>query len=163
MWKKELRLSLLADDIVGNPKEPFIYLFILSVFGCRSFFKHSVCLFSGCAGSLLLRRLPSSCRAWTSHRGSFCCCAEWGLGFPASVAAAHGPRSCGLLGSRARVQYLRCMGLVTLRHVGCSWSRGRTHVSCIWDLTPGFFTTEPPGKSPTEPFTRKGSKPSSAK
>ena len=94
MWKKELRLSLLADDIVGNPKEPFIYLFILSVFGCRSFFKHSVCLFSGCAGSLLLRRLPSSCRAWTSHRGGFCCCAEWAPGSPASVAAVRGLRSC---------------------------------------------------------------------
>ena len=105
----------------------------------------------------------SGCRAWTSHRGGFCPCTVGLQGSRASAVAAQGLRSCGLLGSRARSKQLRCMSLVILRHVRASWSRGRTHVSCIWDSTPGFFTAEPPGKSPNEPFKRKKSKPSSTK
>ena len=35
------------------------------------------------------------------------------------------------MGSRAQAQYLWCMGLVVLRHVGSSWTRVWTCVLCI--------------------------------
>ena len=49
-------------------------------------------------------------------------------GSQASVAEAHGLRSCG---SWALEHRLNSCGLVALRHVECSWIRDRTHVSCI--------------------------------
>ena len=82
----------------------------------------------GCTGSLLLLRLfsscgkqglLSSCGAWPSHCGSFCC-SSWTL--------------------EPQVQELWPMGLVTLQPVGSSWIKDRTHVSCIAGR---FFITEP--------------------
>ena len=48
-------------------------------------------------------------------------------------------RSCGMW-----AQWLWCMGLVTLRHVGSSQTRDWTHVPA---LEGEFLTTSPPGKS----------------
>ena len=54
--------------------------------------------------------LPSG--AWASHCGGFPCCGAWALGAQASVVVRH-------------------VGLVALRHVGSSRTRGRTRVPCI--------------------------------
>ena len=97
-------------------------------------------LFIDCAGSSLLRGLSSSCGeqgllfrcgAWDSHcrglsysgaqtpgQASFSSCSTWA-------------QWLWLLGSRTQTQQLWCTGLVALQHVGSSWTRGWTHVSCI--------------------------------
>ena len=61
----------------------------------------------GCAGSLSLRGLFSSCKAQAPGLTGLC------------------SRS-----SRAQAQELWCMGLVTPQHVGSSWMRDQTWVSC---------------------------------
>ena len=78
-----------------------------------------------------------------------CCSLAVVLIAVASLVAEHGGfGSCGvwaqrlhLPGPRAQAQYLRLTGSVASWHMGPSWVRDRTHISCI------FFTTEPPGKS----------------
>ena len=44
---------------------------------------------------------------------------------------ARGLQQLWLVGSRGQGQQLWCMGLVAPRHVGSSWARARTRVSCI--------------------------------
>ena len=75
----------------------------------------------------------------------FSSCSEWGrlfiavcelLTVVASLAAEHSSRAFGLQslqlpGCRAQPQQLRCMGLVTLWHVGSSWIKDQNCVSCV--------------------------------
>ena len=39
--------------------------------------------------------LRSSCDAWASHCGSFCCCRAWAPGMQISAAAVYGLNNCG--------------------------------------------------------------------
>ena len=55
----------------------------------------------------------------------------------------HGLQELWPVGSRAWAQQLWCLRLVAPQHVGSSWIRDRTRVSCTASV---FFTTEPPGK-----------------
>ena len=91
-------------------------------------------LFIGCAGSLLLPKGLSlvvtsrgyfSCGAWASHCGGFSCCRAWALG--------HKLSSCG-----TGAKLLLCM-----------WDLPRPRIKPMSPaLTGGFFTIEPPGKTP---------------
>ena len=65
-----------------------------------------------------------------------------------------GCSSCGawaqqlrLAGSRAQVQQLWLMTLVALWHVGSSWTRDQTHVSCIGRLILNHWITREPHTS----------------
>ena len=49
----------------------------------------------------------------------------------ASLVVEHGLQALWLAGSGAQAQWLWRMGLVAPQHVGSSWTRARTHVSCI--------------------------------
>ena len=60
---------------------------------------------SGCAESLLLRRLFSSCGARASHYCGFCCCGTWVLGHAGSAVVVPGLWSTG---SIAVAHRLRC-------------------------------------------------------
>ena len=55
----------------------------------------------------------------------FSCCRAWPPGARASVVVARGLSSCGL-----QAQQFWRTGLVAPRHVGSSWTRARTRVSC---------------------------------
>ena len=85
----------------------------------------------GWAGSLLLHRLFSVAVSGgcslvagaASHCCGFSSCGAQALDLWVSVVVA--------LGSRAQGQYLWCMGLAAPWHVRSSWTRNRTHVSCI--------------------------------
>ena len=57
-----------------------------------------------------------------------------------------------VLGYRAQSQKLWHMGLVARQHMGLSWTRGQTYVSCIAGR---FFTAEPPGKPNPVPISNK--------
>ena len=57
------------------------------------------------------------------------CSLQWLLLLPQALA--HGASSVAVLGSKTQAQWLRHMGLVALRHVGSSWIRDQTSVSCI--------------------------------
>ena len=119
-----------------------------------SFFKNNfIYLFIGCAESLLLRGLSSSCDAQASYCSSFSYCGARALGLA-------GFSNCGtwaqlpwFSGSKAQAQQLWPMGLVAPQHVGSSWTRD-------WTLSPtlagGFFTTEPPGKSKDDSYMQCG-------
>ena len=98
----------------------FIYLFIF-----------------GCAGSSLLCGLFSNC----SEEELLCCicgllilvfscCRIHALGSWASVIMVSGLSSCGSQTLQKKAKYLWHTGLVALQHVGSSWTRNRTHVSC---------------------------------
>ena len=76
-------------------------------------------LSSGCSEWGLLSR----CRAWASHWGGFSCCGAQAAGLQASVLWPPG--------SGAQTQQLWCLGLAVLWHVGSSWTRDWTHVTCI--------------------------------
>ena len=67
------------------------------------------------------------------HRIFASCCAR--------AFSCRGFSCCG-----ARAQYLRCMGLVTLRHVESLQTRDWTLVSCIGGAT--LLIPEPPGEAP---------------
>ena len=82
----------------------------------------------GCAGSLLLPGLFSTCGDWwlhsscgaqASHRSGFFCC---------------GALACGL-------RISRCRDSVALPHVGSSRTRDRTHVSCTGRWIPYRWAT----------------------
>ena len=75
--------------------------------------------FSGCGESGLL----SSCSLWVSHCSGFYCCGAQTLGHKASVVAAPGLESTGLI--------VVAHGLSCSKYVGSSWIRDQTHVSCI--------------------------------
>ena len=70
----------------------------------------------------------SCCSMWVSHCRGFPCCGAWALGFCSCGTWAS---SLWFPGSRAQAQYLWHAGLVAPWHVGSSWSKDRTHVSCI--------------------------------
>ena len=92
----------------------------------------------GCAGSLLLLGLFSSCSKWgysLAQYMGFSCCRAWALGCVGSGAAAPW--------LRAQAQELRCMGSGAPRRRDLPWLRIET-MSPV--LAGGFFTTEPPGK-----------------
>ena len=105
---------------------------------CRPLFLKSYLFIFDCARSLLLCRLFSCCHEW----GLLSSCGVWASHTVASPAGAQalwcmGYTRCGvwarelcLEGSRAQASWLRCTGLVTPRHVGFSWIRDRTLVSC---------------------------------
>ena len=110
---------------------PFLIIIYLFVFGC--------------AGSLLLRGLFSSCGKegllsscgdWFSHCSGFSCCRAQSVGCAGSVVAAPRPSSTGSVAV--------AHGLAAAWHVGSSWSRDQTHVSCIGRQIPNHWTT---GKS----------------
>ena len=91
-----------------------------------------------CAGSFLPQglspscgehRLLSSCGVWASHCGGMWCHAEY------ASSRALRLQQWGVVSSRAQVQRLWCTGLAAVGHVGYSWTRDRTHVSCIgWQI-----------------------------
>ena len=91
---------------------------------CHIFFTFFIYffLFWGCAGSLWLHELFSSC----SERELLSRCDAQCKGF-----------------SLRWLLLLWLTGLGALQHVGSSQTRGRTHVPCI---AGEFFTTESPGK-----------------
>ena len=77
-----------------------------------------------CAGAAL------QCSVQASHCGSFL--------VQSRGSRVHGFTSCSrwaqwlwLLGSRVQAQYLQRTGLVALQHVGSSWTRDWTSVSCV--------------------------------
>ena len=109
----------------------------------------NLCIF-GCAESSLLcglffpfgkRGLLSSCRLQASHCGDFSCFRAWALG-------CLGFSRCGSQALEHRLDSLWHMSLVVFRHVGSSWVRYQTCVSC---MAGRFFTTKPP-RSPAELF-----------
>ena len=86
----------------------------------------------GCAGSLLLcglfsscseRQLYSSCSARASHCSGFSCCR-------AETLRCAGLSSCGSQALERRPNSSSAGGSVALRHVGSSLTRDQTHVSC---------------------------------
>ena len=82
-----------------------------------------------CAVSSLLLELFSSCSTQAFRCGGSC--VEHRLeGAWALADAAHELVSCWSPGSKAQAQQLWCTGFVAPRHVGSSWTRDRTHVSC---------------------------------
>ena len=108
----------------------------------------------GCAGSSLLSTLFSSCSEWglltscgtqASHCDGFSSCGAQAVGTQVSAAAGRGLSGCGSLALEHRLN--SCGAWAWLL---CS----------LWDppgpglepvppaLAGGFFTTEPPGKSP---------------
>ena len=83
------------------------------------------------------------CGAHASHCGGFPCCRAWAVGARASVAAAHGLRSCG---SRALERRLSCGERAELlRGMWDPPGPGTKPVSP--ELAGGFLTNAPPGKS----------------
>ena len=77
-----------------------------------------------CSGfSLVVERGSYSLVIWAFHCGDFSCCGTQALGCVGSAVAPPGLWSTGSL--------LWRKGLVALRHVGSSWIREPTRVSCI--------------------------------
>ena len=77
---------------------------------------------------------------WLCWVWFFSGCGEWRL---SSSWSAWGYSLCrGFSCCGTQAQYLWRTGLVAPQHVGSSWTRDRTCLSC----TGRFFTTEPPGK-----------------
>ena len=96
-----------------------------------------------CEGpSLVAVTRGSSLAVVTSHCGGFSCCRTRALGSQASVAAAHGCRSCS---SRALEHRLSSCGTrASLLHA--TWDRPRPGIEPTSSaLAAGFLTTEPPG------------------
>ena len=81
-----------------------------------------------------------------SRCGGFSCCGAWALGYSGFRSCSLWPQWLLLSGSRAQAQWLWCVGLVALWHVG----------SGIEPLSPAlagrFFTTEWPRKPPCVTF-----------
>ena len=102
-----------------------------------------------CAGSSLVqsRRAVSGWGVWASPCGGFSRCGAWALGLGGFRRRGTGVQQLQLLGSRARAQYLWSTGLAALQHVGSTWIRDRTQVSCkqilyhwaVKDVTTFFF------------------------
>ena len=65
---------------------------------------------------------------------------RWLLLLKTVCSRVHGLQQLWLPGSRAEAQQLR-QGLVAPRHVGTSWIRDRTHVSCIGRWILNHWTT----------------------
>ena len=84
-------------------------------------------LFSSCGE----RGLLSSCSAQPSLCSGFSCCGAQASGYAGFSSCGTWAQQLQLPGSRAQAQYLCNTGLVALRHVGSSWNRDRTRVSCI--------------------------------
>ena len=59
----------------------------------------------------------------------------WLLLLPSMGSGALGLQQLGFVSSRAQAQRLWCTGLAAVGHVESSWTRDRTHVSCIgWQI-----------------------------
>ena len=107
---------------MGKKKKKIIHLFIF-----------------GCAASLLLLGLSSSCGEGGSSLVSGCrlliaavsLVAECGLQACWLQQLQHVAQSLRLPGSGAQAQWLWHTGFVAPRHVGSSWTREGTCVSCI--------------------------------
>ena len=126
-----LVLSLHRHQIISNEITDTIFFYLFIFLNSNLF----IYLFIGCVGSSLLRtgflqlqraETTLHCGVWASHCGGFSCCGARALGAWASVVVAHGLSSCG-----SQAQQLWCVGLVTPRHVGYSWTRERTCVPYI--------------------------------
>ena len=91
---------------------------VLWSWACRFFFKFKIFKFHlftfGCAESSLLHTAFSGCSKWGCS--SFLCT---------------GPRCGDLSCCSVRAQWLWCVSLVVSWHVGSSWTRDWTRVSCI--------------------------------
>ena len=72
----------------------------------------------------------SSCSTLASHRGGFSCVAR-PLGHGGFSSCGTWVQSLWFPSSRAQAQELWCTGLVAPWHVGSSWIRDQTLVSCI--------------------------------
>ena len=86
----------------------------------------------GCAGSLLLgslssscpkRELLSSCGAWASHCGGSSCCGAQALGHAGFSNCGVWARQLQFSGSKAQAQWLWRTSLVAPQHVGSSRSK----------------------------------------
>ena len=80
---------------------------------------------------LLWAGLLCGCSAWAFHCGGFSCCKARSLGYAGFSSCSTLPQLLWLLGSRVQAQELWPMGLAVLRHVGSSWARDLTRISCI--------------------------------
>ena len=69
---------------------------------------------------------------------------RWLLLLQSMVSRAHRLWQLQLAHSKVCAQQLWCISLVTLMHVGSSWTRDQTHTPA---LAGGFLTTGQPGKS----------------
>ena len=94
----------------------------------------------GSAGSLWSCGLFSVCReqtllssggAWASHWHGFSCCRAWALGCAGFSSCGFWAQWLWFLDSTEQAQELGHTGSVALQHVGSSWIRDRTGVSCI--------------------------------
>ena len=123
---KQSRLSAHIFLVVYGPWRPcFFSLYFLKIilFTCLFIF--------GCAGSLWRHRLFSPCCMKASHCSDFSCCRFQALGWTGSSSYVTWAQQLWLPGSRAQAQQLWCTGLAAPRHVGSSWIRDQTGVSCI--------------------------------
>ena len=103
-------------------------LLYLSLLTCFFFFFFNLFTF-GCSGSLLLHGLFCN-RGDQGLLSSWRCAALtflWLLLLQSVGSRACGLRSCGFQALEHRPP---CMGLLTLQHVGSSWTRDQTCVSC---------------------------------
>ena len=114
-------------------------------FWIKGIFKKIIHLLFDSARSLLLPRLFSSCGEQgllcscgvrSSYCGGFSFYRAWALMCTRASLVAHVDAVLWFSGSRAQAPWLWCMGLVAPWHVGSSWIRDPTHVSCSgrWSL-----------------------------
>ena len=105
----------------------FMYVFMyLFIFGCvGSSLLH--------AGFLQLQRAGATlrCSAWASDCSGFSCCGTQALGHLGFSSCGTRAQQLWLKGSTAQAQQLWRTGLVSLWHVGSSWTRDLTGVPCI--------------------------------
>ena len=73
----------------------------------------------------------SSCNTRASHCGGSFCCGTRALGHMSFSNCNTWTQKLQFLDSRARAQMSWHTGLASLRHVGSSWNRDETPVSCI--------------------------------
>ena len=86
-----------------------------------------------CTGSPLVAvsgDILSSCDVGASHCGGFLNCRAWALGRMCFSSCGMWAQQLQFPGSRTQAQQLWQMGLVAPWHVGPSWKRERTRVSC---------------------------------
>ena len=114
----------------------------------------------GCAGSLLLLCICSSCREWgllsswsaqqASHHGGFSCCGAWALGAQALVVEACGLSNCGSWAVEHKLS--ACGTQACLLHG--AWDLPESGIKPMSPPLAGrFFTTELPEKAPSVGFT----------
>ena len=103
----------------------------------KVFCKLSKVLLDLCHCMYIFKAFIFSCALCCSvHQASHCS----GFSDCSLRALERGFQGLQFLGSRAQAQYLEAHGSSNSTHVGSSWTRDRSHVSCIHRQ---FFTTEP--------------------